>query len=84
VFWRTSNETLCRHRCPLFDAGLGIAPTATIALGLFQTLHLGPMQAWCNMVMRTLFTCQMWGLAEATEPERLQAAVFALRAELRT
>ena len=32
LFWRRTEESLCLHRCPLFDGEIGITPTKTVDL----------------------------------------------------
>lgn len=43
VFWRTSQEGMVRHRCPLFSRRSGISATA-ICVDELHTLHLGIFQ----------------------------------------
>ena len=38
VFWRLANETICKHRCPLWDDAIGLSPRRTIALDLLYSL----------------------------------------------
>jgi len=54
LFWRPLMNSICTHRCPLFDAALGITPKRSIALDLLHTLHLGVMLVWCNIALGML------------------------------
>jgi hypothetical protein len=82
VFWRPANETICKHRCPLWDDAIGLSPRRTIALDLLHSLYLGPMQSWCKMPAWLLLTSPSWGLFEASESERHASGIMSMRAEL--
>lgn len=82
IFWRSENETICTHRCPLFDRSLGITPTSTISLDLLHALYLGPMQAWCKYVVWLLLSIGIWAPNEQTEGEKLQVGIMGFRYEL--
>jgi len=40
TFWRPANETLARHRCPLFDPNLGFEPCVCLTFDLLHALNL--------------------------------------------
>lgn len=82
LFWRLSQETLCCHRCPLFDSRLGISPSITIAIDLLHTLFLGPMMVWCRLVLWMLLQSGIWGAHETTDGERIQIGLMMFKAEL--
>ena len=82
LFCRVSNETLCFHRCPLFDVDLGITPTRSVALDLLHTLHLGVLNGFAAVLVWILLQKSVWGQFETTESEKLAVAVIAMRAEL--
>ena len=46
TFWRKDNETLCTHRCPLWDDRLGISPATTLAFDTLHVLYRGTMLEW--------------------------------------
>jgi hypothetical protein len=81
-FWRPSANTICHHRCPLFDKSIGITPTDTIRLDLLHALFLGPMHSWCKLAMWMVLMCGAWGSIETTAVELLTIAVLSMRAEL--
>ena len=42
IFWRSSNETIARHRCPLLCAEeLGLTPTRALTVDALHTASLG-------------------------------------------
>ena len=82
LFWRVEEETICLHRCPLFDADLGITPVGSIALDLLHMMHLGVLNSFSCMLAWFLISCGIWAQHEMTETEREAIAVLAMRAEL--
>ena len=80
--WRPSAESLCTHRCPIWDDEIGLSPRRSIALDLLHTLHLEPMQSWRKMTAYLLLDAPIWGLFESTEAERHVVGVASMRAEL--
>ena len=62
VCWRRSEETLCTHRCPLWDIDIGITPSKTIAIDLMHTLHLGVMQEYAKEAVWLLLLSPVWGI----------------------
>jgi hypothetical protein len=82
LFWRRTSETICTHRCPLFDASIGVTPTKTVAIDIMHTLFLGPMLVWCRVTIWALLQAGIWGVFESTVEEQLVVAIMAFRAEL--
>ena len=82
VFWRQSRDTLCTHRCPLWQRELGLTPAGVLALDLLHTLFLGPMNCWCKFAMWALLTCGAWGGLEGTQAEQVRVAVLCCRHQL--
>jgi hypothetical protein len=82
LFWRRTRETLCTHRCPLFDETLGISPTRSIAIDIMHTLFLAPIPIWCGIVLWMLLKGNIWGAFESTNEERVKVSVLACRAAL--
>jgi hypothetical protein len=81
LFWRPSFDTLCLHRCPLFDEGIGVT-AASIALDVLHCLHMGVFKAWAKVVLWKLVLAGVWGDVAGHLEERLPIAVMALRHEL--
>ena len=48
TFWRLANETLVRHRCPLFDPNLGLEPCVCSTVDFLHALNLGVMNSFCR------------------------------------
>jgi len=50
-FWRSRNQTMSKHRNPLFDKSIGIG-VELIAIDIMHTIHLGVMgifvRSWCG------------------------------------
>ena len=51
VFWRVSNESLTRHRNPIFDEELGVSPGLLLAVDSLHCLYLGVMLALCRRLV---------------------------------
>jgi hypothetical protein len=82
LFWRRSEETLCTHRCPIFDASVGVTPSKSIAIDLLHTLFLGGILIWGGIALWRLLRSGVWGAFETTDEEQLKVAILSLRAEL--
>ena len=82
TFWRTSEQSLCLRRCPLFDPRIGVTPCRSIALDLLHTLHLGVMKSFCAFAIWRILKSSIWGGVQPTEAERVSVAMLSLRAEL--
>ena len=42
-FWRSSDVTMCTHRCPLFSDEIGVSLSQTVAADYMHTVCLGTM-----------------------------------------
>ena len=82
-FWRSSSESACTHRCPLFSDELGITPSRTICIDLLHTLFLGPMLCWCKFVLWELLSANVWPCAQRTEAERIKVGMLLVVQELK-
>jgi hypothetical protein len=56
TFWRTSAETLTRHRNPLFQHDTGVDQNS-LAMDALHTLHLGVFLNYCKCVLWALIDC---------------------------
>jgi hypothetical protein len=81
VFWRVSNESLARHRNPLFCAVLGMTPRRSLAVDELHALNLGVLNDFARMALWFLISSNIFGNVGAAE-ENMQVAVLALRHEL--
>ena len=71
TFWRRSNETRVRHRCPLFDTALGIT-LVTIAIDSLHCMNLGVCKEYCmhliwELILVNAFGVEYHGLMELVE-----------------
>eukprot|EP00969_Alexandrium_andersonii_P311087 13745657-Alexandrium_andersonii.AAC.1 len=46
TFWRSADQSLVQHRCPLFDPALGILPYQSLVVDELHALHLGVYQEY--------------------------------------
>jgi hypothetical protein len=84
VFWRHSQETITKHRNPLFGAGAGIT-IATLRVDTLHCLYLGVFQAHCSAVVWALIDADAWrtaGTGHSSAIERLQESCIRLQADL--
>ena len=81
VFWRVSNETLTRHRNPLFCDEIGLSPKRSLTVDMLHANNLGVMNIWCRVVLWFLLLSGIYG-AVGTAEENMLAAVLALRYDL--
>jgi len=81
TFWRTSAESIARHRNPLFTEELGISPHRCMTIDTLHCLYLGIMIVWCRIVVWVVFLSGVFGSVGSAE-EKLQTAVLVMRSEL--
>ena len=82
-FWRTSRETLARHRNPIFDRSLGISPNRCLTVDVLHAVNLGVMMVFCKFAFCKMVTSFVWG-QHATAEETFANAVTACRHQLDT
>ena len=58
IFWRPANETLCKHRCPMFLV-TGVT-LQSLALDSLHTLNLGTYKAYCCTGIWACISCDVW------------------------
>ena len=69
LFWRPSEETICKHRCPLFSV-----PGVTLqhlTIDLLQTMHLGAYKAYCMTGIWCLIQNDVWRTGATSNDLRL-------------
>jgi hypothetical protein len=81
IFWRSQDETLTRHRNPLFDADLGVTPKKSLVVDVLHAFFLGILLAWCRFVLWKLILAGAYGHA-TTGHEGIVAAIMVLRSNL--
>ncbi len=84
LFWRRSEETLAKHKNPLFDDSIGTSPAVSMSVDALHCLHLGVLNAFTKTAIWKLLESNIWGALEATREDSLDVAVSCLRAELWT
>ena len=83
LFWRRSEESLARHRCPIFCAETGLTPARNLTIDGLHSFYLGVMQRWCARVIWLIILSWMWG-GVGTDEEKIFTSVLRLRHELMT
>ena len=67
TFFRVERATMLWHRCPLWDASIGLTPVKTPAIDLLHTFYLGPLQVWVRDAFWGLIDADVFNLKEGTE-----------------
>ena len=81
MFWRKSDETLTRHRNPIFDREIGILPNRTLTVDVLHGFFLGVLNVWCRITIWKLVKHGCYGnLGNAVE--NINAATLVLRDSL--
>ena len=61
VFWRHADESLARHRNPLFEANVGVTPTRSLTVDTLHCLYLGVINVWCKIAVWALLGSGVYG-----------------------
>ena len=77
VFWRSSRETMTRHRNPIFQESLGTSVWRSVAIGALHTLYLGVLLAFSRLALWKLILCGAYG-GKGTQDEWLEIALQVL------
>ena len=80
--WRPSEESLARHRNPLFNDELGLLPQRSLVADTLHCLYLGVMQVWCRTVLWMLMDAGIYCEAPTAE-EKLAVNFQAMKHSLR-
>jgi hypothetical protein len=80
LFWRPANETLVRHRCPLFLV-LG-ATLLALSIDVLHTLHLGVYKAFCMAGIWACIRQDVWNINAPTMDVRIMQCCQRLRQDL--
>ena len=82
LFWRTANESLCKHRCPLFSHVTSVTLN-TIMIDVLHTFYLhGVYGKYIAHVFYELLIGDAWRVGGADEQAKLKAGIHRLRADL--
>jgi hypothetical protein len=80
VFWRCCEESISRHRNPLFDPELGIS-ISSLAVDTLHCVYLGVLNTWCYIVLWFILSSGLYGNVGGAD-ETLQVSVLAFRHRL--
>jgi len=82
VIWRTTDDQLTNHRCPLFDEHLGIG-LQSLAVDVMHSLNLGVMQEFVAWVFQSVITQNAYGIMPSmSAAERTHISVQRLLSDI--
>ena len=81
LFWSRREETLTRHRNPLFDAELGVTPDI-IMISWLHTLSLGCFKLVLARIFWDMIGINAWGVPAGPEEAVLEASLTRMQGEL--
>jgi hypothetical protein len=81
IFWRKANDTLTRHRNPLFCDALGLSPRRNLTVDELHAVNLGVMNVYCKTVIWFILLGGVYG-ALGTREENVASAVLGFRHDL--
>ena len=82
-FWRTTEETITHHRCPLFSEAIGVSPHS-IAIDALHTWYLGPLLIWVREAFWVVLQSRPWGPFSASAELANHNTITCLDNELRS
>jgi hypothetical protein len=83
VFWRTSEESITKHRNPFFNKDLGLAPNRCLTVDTLHGWNFGPLKNWCKTAIWHLLLSGIYGALGNAE-ENILASLMILRHALHT
>ena len=78
VFWRTADESLTRHRNPIFSLG---SPNRLLAIDSLHVLYLGVMLVFCRHVLWAFLEEGLFGRFGSIE-QQIAVGLMAVRSSL--
>ena len=81
TFWRSSEESLTRHRNPIFNREIGMSPKRCLMVDLLHGFFLGVLNTWCHRVIWIMMEKGAYGDV-GNEHENLEVSVMVIRANL--
>ena len=81
VFWRTANETITKHRNPLFNSSIGCSPGLTLGIGWLHATSLGVLQFFVMHLLHELLHLNVFGFS-GTSAVVFDLGVRRLKSEL--
>ena len=82
VFWRCADETLTKHRNPLFARELGLSPQRCLTIDTLHSINLGIMKIWAKRAIWYLILQRVYGDVGTSE-EVLATNLMVLRSHLK-
>ena len=81
IFWRRDNESVARHRNPLFSRELGVTPSRSLVVELLHAVFLGVLLIWCRVAVWALIVGGVYGHSGGGG-ENIIAVMLVLRSRL--
>jgi hypothetical protein len=81
MFWRRSDDSVARHRNPLFCPELGLTPNQCLTTDTLHAMYFGPMKSWCTAALWFIVLSGFYGVI-GTVAENTAAALLAMRHDL--
>ena len=81
IFWRSSADTITRHRNPIFDKELGVTTNRSLTVDVLHSFYLGVLNVWARTAIWQLILSGIYGQL-GTKDENMAAAVLMLRSAL--
>ena len=81
TFWRSSEESIARHRNPLLVPELGLEPRDCLAVDVLHAIHLGVLKVWARVALWGVLDSGVYGTSGTAE-ENVQNALLAIRHQL--
>ncbi len=81
VFWRSRNDTLLRHRNPLFSESTGVTAEESLTVDALHALYLGMMNVFCRETVGCFLLSGIYGSCGAST-ESVVGCCLAMRRSL--
>lgn len=81
VFWRSANETLTKHRNPIFDDAMATNPAETLGIDWLHAISLGVLQFYVMHLLHELLRGNAFGIS-GTAAVNFEMGVRRLKSEL--
>ena len=82
TFWRMENNSLSKHRCPIFDVELSVSVPFTLCIDALHCVYLGWMKDFCKFVIWWLIENDGFGVW-STNDEKLANTVSIVAQDLK-
>ena len=82
TFWRSSRDSIARHRNPIFDAEIGVTPHRCLTIDILHAWHLGIIKGFCCFVAWFILESGLLAGGGGTSEEQFVVSVQALKQQL--